>query len=362
MNLQKQSQEIQNIRTLYEKRNKIKTIVIIVGFVSLLILALFFSTLGVTETSISEVCRAIFLALRGALYTQMDGASAQRKIIVLIRLPRMLMAIVSGIGLSISGVAMQAITRNPLVSPFTIGLSSASAFGASLAIVFGISFFPGTEIGIVISAFLTSLICAWVVYLISTRAGMRAESIVLTGIALSYVFSALTSGIEFFAAEHKLASVVRWTFGTLNGATWSKAMIILAFSIICSAIIWRYSLMLNIISSGNDELVISLGIHPKKLRIIIGLLSVLMTSAVISFTGVIGFIGLVAPHIARMLIGADHRFLIPFSGIVGAGLLIISDTVGRLILSPVSIPVGIVVSIIGVPLFIHLILSRRKES
>ena len=182
----------------------------------------------------------------------------------------------------------------------------------------------------------------------------------LTGIALNYVFSALTSTIEFFAAEYKLASVVNWTFGTFNGATWDDTLIVAIFVIVCSLVISRFSLMLNVVSSGEDELVKSLGIDPNTLRIVLGAASVLMTAAIISFTGVIGFVGLVAPHISRMIMGNDHRYLIPFSGVVGALLMIVADTIGRLLLAPVSLPVGIVVSFVGVPLFIHLILNKKE--
>ena len=134
----------------------------------------------------------------------------------------------------------------------------------------------------------------------------------------------------------------------------------MAFVIACTLVISRFSLMLNVVASGEDELVKSLGINPNTLRIVMGVCSVLMTAAIISFTGVIGFVGLVGPHIGRMLMGNDHRYLIPFSGIIGALLMIVADTVGRVLLSPVSIPVGIVVSFIGVPLFIHLILNKKE--
>lgn len=351
---------IRSIREQYDHQNWLKLLIIVGSLLLLLLMGMYFTTLGVSQSSIGQVVRAFVQGITGTLYDQTDAQSAERKIIFLMRMPRLVLAIFAGIGLSVSGIAMQGITRNPLVSPFTIGLSNAAAFGASLAIVFGLSVFPGTELGTVISAFTSTMVCALFVYAIAQRAGMKAESMVLAGIALSYIYSALTAGIEFFAAEHKLASVVQWTFGTFNGATWDQTLLVMAVVVVCTAVVWRYALVLNVMSSGEDELVRSLGVNPSSMRGLMGCMSVLMTAAIISFTGVIGFVGLVAPHIARMLMGNDHRYLIPFSGLVGAALLVVSDTIGRLILSPVSIPVGVVVSIIGVPLFINLILTRKK--
>ena len=147
-----------------------------------------------------------------------------------------------------------------------------------------------------------------------------------------------------------------------NGTVWRDVLFSGVFVIICSVIIMVSYLKLNVMASGDDELVTSLGINPKRIRAVMCVASVFMTASVISFTGVIGFVGLVAPHISRMLVGNDHKFLIPFSAVIGGMLLMISDAVGKTILSPVSIPVGIVVSFLGVPLFINLILRRRRRN
>lgn len=349
-----------NIRKAYENKNKFKLLTLIISILCILLLGIYFMTVGVAQTNITNIINAIGLAITGNLEQGSD--SAQNKIIILMRLPRVIMAIVSGIGLSISGVAMQSITKNPLVSPFTVGVSSAAALGASISIVFGIGFFPGTDFGIVMNAFLTSILCAFLVYIISKRVGMNPTSIVLTGIALNYLFNALTSSIQFFAQEHKLAAAVQWSFGTFNAITWNEVIVVILFTTICSLIIYKFSNYLNVMSSGEDELVKSLGINPDYVRIIIGASSVLMTASIISFCGVIGFVGLIGPHIARILVGNNHKFLIPYSGVIGALLLMVSDTLGRIIISPVIIPVGIVVSFLGVPIFINLIIKNRRES
>ena len=346
------------IQQVYKKSRKIKCLIIIAGIVLMLILALAFTTLGATGAGMKEVLTAIF-------HTIANGGEItdnQEKVVILLRLPRVVMAILAGFGLAVSGAAMQAATRNPLVSPFTIGISNAAAFGASLSIVFGVGFFSGSQAGTVFNAFLWAVGCMALVYLISIKVGMSPASIVLTGIALNYFFSACTSTIEFFANEHKLAEVVQWAFGSLNGSQWSEVIVVLVVVAVCCIAIYIFAPALNIIASGDDEVAKSLGIHPERVRMEVCILAVLSTAAVISFTGVIGFVGLAGPHIARMIIGSDHRFLLPFSAIIGALLMLAADTIGRLILAPVIMPVGIVISFLGVPIFINLILTQRKGS
>lgn len=353
------NQKPRSIQLDYAFSIKKKYCVLAISIFLLLSLGLFFMTIGIADTNINQVISAIWAWITGEI--ERGPNASNYKIIVLMRFPRIVMAIVAGTGLSVAGVAMQSITKNPLVSPFTIGISSAAAFGASMCLVFGTGAFLGRDSGVVFCAFLSAFLCAALVYMVAKKIGMNPESIVLTGIALNYLFNALTSTIEFFAQEHKLAAVVQWTFGTLNGTKWNETMIAGAVVILCTGFVMRFSLMLNAMAAGEEEFIKSLGIHTEFVRTLVGILAVFMTASVISFTGVIGFVGLVAPHMARILVGNDHRFLIPFSAVIGSILLMVSDTVGKVILSPVSIPVGIVVSFLGVPLFIHLIIKKRRR-
>ncbi|MCC5911292.1 MAG: iron ABC transporter permease [Clostridiaceae bacterium] len=323
-------------------------------FVFMIILSIYTITLGTANISVHEVLSAIRKILTNSSLT------VQEKIILHLRIPRILMAILAGAGLSFAGTVMQAITRNPLVSPFTIGISSAAAFGASLAIVFGLGIYTSTSFGIVLTAFFFSLLCALLVYGISNKIGLTPETLILTGIALNYLFSAFTATIHFFSQEHQLASAVAWTFGSLNASTWEHVVYVMVVIVICFPLLYRQAWVFNAMASNEDELVQGLGINPAKNRAVAGILSVLVTASIISFTGVIGFVGLVAPHISRLIIGSDHRFLLPFSTAVGGLLVVLADTIGRVILSPVIIPVGIVVSYLGVPLFINLIITRKK--
>lgn len=335
--------------------SRLRAVLFLAGGLALtLALGVVFAALGATGTTPGDIAATLAGVLRG------EELSTPQLVILHLRLPRAAMAIVAGWGLSISGAAMQGITRNPLVSPFTIGISNAAAFGASLSIVFGIGFFPGTQGGIVLTAFSLALLCAGAVYGVALGAGMSPEALVLTGIGVNYLFSAATSVIQYFADEHRLAAAVAWAFGSLNGTGWDQVGAAALAVVPCFGGLWLLAPSLNVLAVGNDETARSLGVSPGQVRILAGVLSVMATAGVISFTGVIGFVGLAGPHIARMLLGSDHRLLLPFSAVVGAALLLTADTIGRLLLAPVLLPVGIVVSFLGVPIFLHLLLSRRK--
>lgn len=294
-------------------------------------------------------------------FFQNENLSPQEKIILYMRMPTILITILTGISLSISGGVMQSITHNDLVSPFTLGISAAAAFGASLCIVFGGSILHSTG-GLILGAFTASCLCISLVYGLSFKTESTASTLVLIGIAMNYLFSAGSAVIQFFAKEYKLGEIIQWTFGTFNKADWysvASASIICLISII---IYYILALPLDAMAANDDETVISLGINPAGIRLSAGLVSVLLTSTVISFTGVIGFVGLIAPHIARILVGNEHRIFLPMTAATGSCLLLYADALGKYILYPVSIPVGIIISFIGVPIFVHLILSmKRKE-
>lgn len=341
----------------YIRECRKKYSIIICGVILIIILGFVFTTLGMS-VPLNQPFAAVYHYVNGDLNSAPDAA--MNKIILLLRMPRIILSMLAGIGLAVAGAVMQSITRNYLVSPFTLGISSAAAFGASVCIVFGSGIFFHSNLGIIGSAFLASCICGLVVYGIASRMGLQPSSLVLVGIALNYLFSAMTATIEFFAQEHKLEAVVQWTFGSFNRASWDNVLLSAIVVMICIICLYGYSLKLNAMAVNDDETVRSLGINPDYLRTVGGLLSIFLTATIISFTGVIGFVGLIAPHMARFIIGNDHRFYLPLSAVLGALLLLVSDTLGKFILYPVNVPVGIVVSFVGVPIFIHLILNARK--
>ncbi len=330
-----------------------------------LILLVVFSVVGIFVGAFDTSPKTMLTIMKSHIFTDMELTKdliKLDKVIMLLRVPRVLLAIFAGICLAVSGTALQGISRNPLVSPFTIGLSSAAAFGASIAIVLGIGFSPSSPLGIVINAFIASILCAAIVYLIAYRLGMTSSVLVLIGVAVSYLFSALTATVQFIADENQLAAIVNWTFGSLNGATWDQVKFVGLVTLICLPILMWKAWHLNVIAVSSDDFTKSVGINPSRLRLTVGMASVLMAAATISFTGIIGFVGLIAPHIARMIVGNDHRYLIPLASLIGAILIVLGDIIGRVIMAPVTIPVGIIISFIGVPLFINLIYLRRSKT
>lgn len=289
-----------------------------------------------------------------------EKLTAPEKIILYMRLPAIVMALLAGIGLSVSGGVMQSITHNDLVSPFTLGISAAAAFGASFCIIFSTGWLH-TYAGRIVGAFFASCLCLAFVYGLAAKTGIMASTLVLTGIAMNYLFSAMSATIQFFAQEYRLGEIIQWTFGSFQKANWTEAGITAGVLLLGTAVYYVLALPLDAMAVNDDETVVSLGINPTRIRLWAGSVAVLLTATIISFTGVIGFVGLIAPHIARLVVGSEHRIFLPMAAVTGACLLLYSDMVGKYILYPVAIPVGIVISFLGVPLFVHLIIASRRR-
>lgn len=353
-------QRLEGLARVYARRTRRAVGLTLVALAGLIALAVFALSLGANNLSLAQALQILCGPLLPAGLLA-DVTPLQEKVVLHLRLPRIAMAMVAGAGLTVAGVVMQGITRNPLVSPFTVGLSPAAAFGAALAILLGALEAPQWgSVMIVGGAFLTSLVCALIVLGIAGLSGVSPTTIILAGIGLTYLFSAMTATLQFVATQEQLAAIVHWTFGSLNAADWHEvtvAGVLLGLSV---PVFMRLGWSLNALAAG-EETAASLGFDLRRTRLLAAVLSVLITAGIISFTGVIGFVGLVAPHIARMIIGNDHRALIPFSLVIGAALLLAADTLGRSLFSPAVIPVGIVVAYVGVPIFIHLILRQRQR-
>lgn len=331
------------------------------SLVLLIVAAAAVTVQGINETTMGTLALVI---VQQASFGQLDLITDEQsaRVLLYLRLPRVVMAIVAGAALSVSGVLMQAITRNPLVSPYTIGVSSAAGFGASVAIMFGVGLQSAGIYFVPLSAFGFALLCAVCVFSLAWWRGMGAQAMILTGIALMYLFSAMTAAVQFVATEEQLARVVHWTFGSLNGVQWDAVGLCAAVLMVVLPVMQGKAWQLNALTVAGDDVAQSLGMNVRRLRGTVTLLSVVAAASVISFVGVIGFVGLIGPHLARMVIGGDHRFLLPFSAICGAAMLLAADTIGRLAFSPTVFPVGIVVAFVGVPVFLHLIISRKRET
>lgn len=350
-----------SVGDLYRASGRRRAAIVALSFVLLIVAAAAVAVRGINETGIGTLALVVLERLSFGHLDLVEDEQAAR-VLLFLRLPRVVMAMVAGAALSVSGVLMQAITRNPLVSPYTIGVSSAAGFGASVAIMFGVGVQAAGVYFVPLSAFACALLCAVCVFSLAWWRGMGAQAMILTGIALMYLFSAMTAAVQFVATEEQLARVVHWTFGSLNGVQWDAVGLCAVLLAVILPVMQRKAWQLNALTVAGDDVAQSLGMNVPRLRVTAILLSVVAAAGVISFVGVIGFVGLIGPHLARMIIGGDHRLLIPFAAICGAALLLVADTVGRLAFSPTVLPVGIVVAFVGVPMFLHLVISRKRET
>ena len=278
-----------------------------------------------------------------------------------VRLPRICTGLVAGISLGVAGAAMQSMMKNPLADPYTTGISSGASFGATLAIALGFTVggITGTA-GLITTAFIFSLIPAAVIIAVSSMRNTSAATMILSGIAVMYLFNACTTLIKVGASDNTLAAVYQWSIGDLSNTNWNSFVIILVFSVVGTIILWSLSKKLNVLITG-DKNATALGINAHRLRIFLLLVIALMAASVVCFTGIIGFIGLVAPHICRIFLGSDNRYLIPASAVFGAVLLMVSDLISRVIVAPTFLPVGVINAFIGGPLFLYLLIKQRKS-
>ncbi|MFW5904539.1 MAG: FecCD family ABC transporter permease [Candidatus Saliniplasma sp.] len=343
----------------YREYSQKRMIFFLLSSILLVSLALFSLTLGPASVSISEAVSTLL---------GMNTSNRLNMIIWNIRVPRVLAAIAAGAGLALVGSAMQSILRNPLGSPFTLGISHAAAFGAAFSIiVLGAGSLQSQASDAVIlnnpylvtiSAFAWSLVATLVILLLSRYKNASPATMILTGVALGSLFTAGYTALQYFADDVELASIVFWTFGDVARAGWTDLGLMLIAVIPAGVYFLRKSWDYEVLDSG-DESAQALGVDVEKLRLHGMLISCFVTALIISFVGIIGFVGLVVPHMIRRVIGGNERHLIPFSCVVGAVLLLGSDTVARTIISPIVLPVGILTSFLGAPLFIYLVIKGR---
>ena len=346
-----------NLIEQYIELNQKKVLIGGILLILLFLFSLLSLSIGGYRLSLSEIYRALIG----------KGIGSATLIIWNIRLPRIFAALIAGISLSVSGAVMQCTLRNPLASPYTIGISHGAMFGAALAIIlFGIGgaentgkIFINSPYLVTVFAFLGSLIAVSVILLLAKIKSFAPEAIVLAGVAMSSLFTAGTMLMQYFANDLQLAAIVYWTFGDLGRPNWPEIGIMSVVMLLSLIYFihqrWNY----NALKSG-EESAKSLGVNTEKTRLLGMLIASLLVSVNVSFLGIIGFVGLICPHLVRILIGGDHRYLIPISALMGALLLLISDTVARTIISPMILPVGILTSFMGAPVFLYLLTRRYR--
>ena len=354
MRLMTDTHASEGFRASYLGSVRRKIIFILICLAACIVLATCSAVLGSYPISPSEVYTTIWNAITGQ--SQPDRTVAH--IVLDLRLPRILGAIVCGFALAVCGTVMQSMMKNPLADPYTMGISSGAGFGAALAIILGVELISGG--GIIINAFVFAIIPAMVILFLSKFRRATPTMMILCGISLMYLFNAMTQLFMLVADPEDLATVYKWTVGTLDSIDMGELALVLIVAVAGSLYVQYMANRLNVMGVGDDSAK-TLGVDVDRQRLIILLVITLVAASVVSFTGVIGFVGLVSPHIARLVIGADNRYLIPAAGIFGSALLLASDIVARTIAAPTILPVGVITACIGGPLFMYLILRSSKE-
>ncbi|MGI5976335.1 MAG: FecCD family ABC transporter permease [Candidatus Limivicinus sp.] len=350
----KPSVSAETVTDPYFRKNRVKSIWFLIAL-SLGLIAAFFVSLrcGSYSTSLIELVRAVF------------GMASDPKINLVVqnnRLPRICTAIIAGAGFGITGCVLQAILNNPLASSSTLGVSQGASFGAAFAIVVLKMGSVGNlgNLAVPLCAFIGSISVALVILGLSKFRHISPEGIVLAGVAISAMFTGASTLIQYFADEVELNTLVFWTFGNLGNTGWADVGKIAAVVLLVSFYFFCHRWDYNALLSGEDT-AISLGINVRRLTLVNMLLCCLSSSVIVSYIGLINFIGLVAPHIARLVVGNNHVFLLPCSALAGALLLLLGDLAARLIISPVVLPIGAITSFLGGPLFLYLLFRGEKD-
>jgi iron complex transport system permease protein len=285
------------------------------------------------------------------------GELLKSEILWQIRLPRVILAALIGLLLSVSGVILQGVLRNPLADPYILGISAGAAVGAAISIAAGVQLIVLGMSSLPAAAFLSSLLAVVVVYRLS-RVGGRAlpETLILAGVAFSAFAAAILSLIIIVSGN--LQSIYFWLLGSLSSANWTNVLTVLPYAFVGTAIAYFFSKELNALLLG-EEMAQTLGVDLEKTRLLLVGAASLMTAAAVSVSGLIGFVGLIIPHWIRLLIGPNHRWLITVSALSGMLLMVIADTLARTVLSPLEIPIGIIMALLGAPFFLYLLRRRR---
>jgi iron complex transport system permease protein len=342
-------------------KNKNKNRIIIIYFLVLLVVIIFASTIGVADIKFIDSLKIISSKIPFIKnLVDVSNIKETSKIILLnIRLPRIILAVIIGIALSTSGVVFQAIFKNPMADPYILGISAGAAFGATVVIILGISFsFIGLS-AISLGAFIGAISTTAIVYNIARiNSKVPVITLLLSGIAISFFLSALINLIMTFNHD-QVEKIVFWTMGSVSAASWNSVMVSIVPVSIGVIIFLIFSKDLNVILMG-EETAQNLGVNVELLKKILLVVASIVSASVVAVSGIIGFVGLIVPHAVRIVVGPDHRKLFPFTIITGALFMIIADTISRVALEPTELPIGVITSLIGAPYFIFLLIRNKK--
>lgn len=342
----------------YVKQNTRKRNIFVFLMVSLLCLALYSLSLGSYEISFSDII---------SVFLNTSTNSADKVVVLSIRLPRVVAAILAGAGLSTAGCIMQNNLNNPLASPSTLGISPAATFGANFAIIFlgagSLSSTLSSTVAIsnpylvTLSAFAFSMITVMLILLISKTMKYNPSSIVLAGVALSSLYTAGTTILQYFANEDEITKAIFWTFGDLSRIKWSEILILAIVVLPSIGYFFIKHSNYNTIAVG-DDVAKSLGVNSGRTRFFGLVISSLITAVCVSFLGLIGFVGLLGPHIMKKIVGNNHLFLIPSSALFGSILLLLADVIARNLIAPITLPVGAITSLLGGIVFLMILFGK----
>ncbi len=336
-------------------RYKFSQKIILLFLISALLITIFLAlVIGPVKVSIDVIFKIILSKIFNIPGTWPDNFE---EIILNVRLPRILLGTLVGCALSVAGCAMQSIFRNPMASPYVCGVASGGAFGASLIILLG------APQGLIMPVtFFVSLFTIFLVYyLAKTGTKVPVETLLLAGIAVGMFFSALTSFFQYVASEGQLRQIIFWIMGGLWASNWNKVLTSFPLILAGTSGLMFFHRELNILLTGEEQAQ-DLGVEVESTRKIILILSALVIASAVATCGVIGFVGLIIPHTMRIIIGPDHRFLLPASCLAGSIFLVWVDTLSRSLISPTELPAGIITALIGVPFFLFLLRRRKKLS
>lgn len=337
-------------RGIYEQLNRTRLRYMSMAAIALIVIVIADLAVGSSWMSVSDVLSTILIGP--------NGDSLNSTIIWQLRLPLTLTCLVVGASLGLAGGLMQTLLANPLASPYTLGVSAAAGFGAAVAILSGLTIFGHAWLGVPVSAFVASALSSLAIFSIGKGRNMDAKVLILAGIVVLFFFQALQSLVQYMASPEVLQQIVFWLFGSLLKASWTSVWVA-GVILVCSLVyvapkIWALTAL-----SAGDERAQSLGIRTDKLRLRMFLLCSMLTAGAVSFVGTIGFVGLVAPHLSRMLVGEDQRFYLPMATMMGALVLTLASLVSKLVVPGTIIPIGIVTSLVGVPFLLYLLVSKR---
>ncbi len=315
---------------------------------------------GGREVDVASIPGLIWDHINGATYERMSDIWWDDYVVCEVRLPRILVACIAGASLAICGVAVQSLMNNPLASPYTMGISSGAGFGATLAIVMGFSL--GSSIGVygvTFNSFVFGMMPVVVVMMLSRLVEMSPVTLILVGVAISQFFGSLSTLVFLGAEEGSLQAAYLWEIGSLENIKWDAVPLMGSFLIIGSIALYLVSWKFNVLAFG-EKTAKTMGVDANKFRIVTLTLLALMTMSVVCYVGIIGFVGLIAPHIVRAVIGSDNRYVMPASLLAGALIVLMADTAARVIATD-AVPVGSIMGLFGAPVFLYLIFKRNSQ-